>query len=440
MKKMPQALFIIGAYVLTAFIITLSITQQKVSTDDFSVLRFVILLLFFPVMSKYFFQLLISPWYGLVSKYSKIKATGYNPKVSVLIPAWNEEVGIINTVQSILKSTYTNFEVIVINDGSTDGTHERMSEFLDSHPQTPTVVQYSEISNGGKANALNTALTLATGDIIVTIDADSIMDPNALSNFVKRFADPEVMSVAGNVIVGNRTSILGAIQQLEYLYGFYFKRGDSLLNSIYIVGGAAAAYRRTVFKKIGKFDREAITEDIEFSTRIQNAGCKIMYAPDAVVYTEGPSELSGLLKQRLRWKYGRLITFFKYRSLFWSTKKKHSKYLSLVVLPIALFAEILLLLEVFMLIVFYSYTFYYHDYFPLIINMIVLTVIISLQIATDPKSKNHRNLYALAPIAWCLFYFIDFIEFQSLVRSIYKLANRQKVVWQKWNRVGVFGV
>lgn len=429
------------AYGLTALIIGLFLTQQQIQTADFSVLRFIIILLFFPIIGKYIFQLAVSPLYGIASKFGKrAHPATHEPKVSVLIPAWNEEVGIVNTVRSVLQSTYSNLEVIVINDGSTDATHERMLAFIASEPHAAARTRYIPIANGGKASALNAGLDAATGEIIITVDADCVMDSQAIGNFVKHFANPKVMSVAGNVIIGNREKTIGIVQQLEYVYGFYFKRADSLLNSIYIVGGAAAAYRRSIFDAVGTFDEDAITEDIEFSTRIQNAGHKIRYAPDAIVYTEGPSDMTGLLRQRLRWKYGRLVTFFKYRSLFFSTDSIHSKYLTLVVLPIALFAEVLLLLEIPMLVIFYSYTFYYHDYLPLIINMALLAGVIGFQIITDPKARQHLNLLYLAPIAWVLFYFIDYVEFRSIIGSIRKIASGKKVVWQKWNRSGVFGV
>ena len=203
------------------------------------------------------------------------------------------------------------------------------------------------------------------------------------------------------------------------------------------MGGAAAAYRRSIFDELGGFDETIITEDIEFSMRIQNAGYKIAYESDAVVYTEGPSDIAGLCEQRLRWKYGRLLTFYKYRHLFFSLRKKHSKFLTLMVLPIHLFAEMLLLFELLLLVIFYGYTFYSHDFLPLIFLMVLLMVIISFQIITDVKFRENRNLFILAPVAWCTFYFIDFIEYQALIRSFLLLIKKEKLGWQKWHRSGI---
>jgi poly-beta-1,6-N-acetyl-D-glucosamine synthase len=266
-----------------------------------------------------------------------------------------------------------------------------------------------------------------------------VMDVDALEAIVRPFIDPEVASVAGNVIIGNRSRTLGLLQQLEYLYGFYFKRADSLCSAVYIVGGAAAAYRRSVLDLVGGLSETIITEDIELSTRLQSIGYKVKYAADAIVYTEGPSTVEGLCKQRLRWKYGRLQTFAKYRSLFFSRKSEHNKYLSWFILPIAFFAEALLFFEVLLLSVFFIYTIHTNDYVPLAIVIAIITAVVSIQILTDMKRVYHSNLLALAPVAWIMFYFIDAVEYQALLRSLSRFAMKQELRWQRWNRVGVFG-
>ena len=429
-------------YSLTLGLFTLFFTTQQVVEDNFSLVRIIVLLLFFPILFKYFFQLFIAPWFELVArqKEKRFNTSDFQPKVSVLIPAWNEAVGILHTIESIVRSTHRNTEVIVIDDGSTDSTREQVRSFIarQNIGKDTISVRYEYQENGGKSKALNHGLSLATGDIIVTIDADSVVDPDAILEIIKPFRDARIMSVAGNVKIGNRSRAIGLVQQLEYLYGFYFKKADAILNAVYIVGGAAAAYRREVFTELGGFDETIITEDIELSTRIQNAGHAIAYAPKSVIYTEGPADLFGLFKQRLRWKYGRLLTFYRYRHLFFSLKKKHNKFLTFFILPISLFAEVLLFFEGLLLTIFYGYTFITHDYLPLIINMLLLTAVISLQIATDVKRRESYNLFLLAPIAWCLFYFIDFVEYQALIRSLWRLVKKQRVTWQRWTRVGVF--
>lgn len=434
---------IVALYGCTIAVFLFALRTEYVPTDKFAELRLVVLLLFMPIIVKYVLHLFIAPIYPLV-EYVRMRRQKkvMTPTISVLIPAWNEEVGIIATLSSVIKTHYPALEIIIVNDGSTDNTHEVITKFISSCEKekniNPVSIQYRSVPNGGKGRALNVALSLATGEIIATIDADSIMDQNALTNFVKHYSDPEVASVAGNVAIGNKRKTVGLIQQLEYLYGFYFKRADSLMNAVYIVGGAAATYRSSVIKAIGGFDENSITEDIELSTRLQDLGYKVRYAVDAIVYTEGPSTFEDLCKQRLRWKFGRLQTFFKYRHLFFSVKKEHNQYLTFLVLPIALFAEILLFFEGILLTIFYTYTFYTHDFAPLVFVITLLTTVVCVQIISDPKTRYHSNLFILAPGAWILFYVMDFVEYQALLRTLKKLVFKQKPEWQKWKRLGVF--
>ncbi|MEZ4104076.1 MAG: glycosyltransferase family 2 protein [Candidatus Paceibacterota bacterium] len=431
-------------YIPTVLIFYLAFTSDYVPLEKYESIRFVVLLLFAPIIFKYIIQLSFSPWYSVVEYVrNKKRSKEYAPSVSVIIPAWNEEVGVVKTVKSVINTEYPKLQIIIANDGSTDGTHEAVTGFIRSYQlennstTTKAVIDYIKLENGGKAKAMNAALKEVKNEITITVDADSVMDKNAIKNMVKHFFDPQVASVAGNVAIGNKTNFIGLAQQLEYLYGFYFKRADSLFNAVYIVGGAAAAYRTDVIRREGGFDEKIITEDIEISTRLQALGYYVRYAPNAVVYTEGPSDFIGLCRQRLRWKYGRFLAFYKHRELFFSLRKKHKTYLSFLILPIALFAEVLLFFEILLLIIFYSYTFYTNDFIPLAFVITLLTTVIIIQIISDPKTRYHRNLLLLGPIAWLLFYFIDLVEYQALIRSIKRFVSKSGLQWQKWNRSGI---
>ncbi len=446
---MKQSIFVLFQYgVLLCLLYTPSIavfymyiTTEPESSNSLAGLRLIIILLLAPIFAKYVVQLCTAPFYSLAGRIRQAKGgCPSEATVSVLIPAWNEEVGVLKTLQSVLDTQYRHLEVIVINDGSTDATHELVTGFVkeyEAHNQSNTKIKYLYLPNGGKAKALNRGLTLADGEFILTIDADSVMDKAAIVNIMKQFTDNEVAAVAGNVIIGNRKKPIEVMQQLEYLYGFFFKRADSLFNSVYIIGGAAAAYRKNVLMELGGFDHDIITEDIEMSTRILAHGYKTRYAADAVVYTEGPASWTGLCNQRLRWKYGRLLTFIKHRKLFFSCNKKHNVYLTFLLLPVAVYAELALLFEAVLLTIFYGYTIYTSDYLPLAILILFISSVIALQIVIDPMSRFHRNLLVLAPVAWIIFYIIDVVEFQALCRSLKRLLKREELTWQKWVRVGL---
>jgi cellulose synthase/poly-beta-1,6-N-acetylglucosamine synthase-like glycosyltransferase len=436
-KRVDTILFCAVLYAVTGSVFYLAASRAYEPTMGYEPIRKAMLILLAPLLVKYVFQLGCTPFYSLFQRL-RVRREGEQPSVSVLIPAWNEEVGILKTVRSVLDTHYPDLQIVVINDGSTDATHEIMTSFLAENTfENGTSIKYLNLPNGGKARAMNRGLMHVTGEIIITVDADSAMAPDTIENLVKCFNDPKVGGVAGNVVVANRKKPIELMQQLEYVYGFFFKRADSLFNSVYIIGGAAAAYRCDVLKEMGGFDHSIITEDIEMSTRILNHGYKTRYASDAVVYTEGPAEIRGLCNQRLRWKHGRLLTFAKHRKLFFSLNPKHNPYLTWFLLPIAVYAEILLLAEVLLLSIFFAYTIVTSDYMPLVMVISLLHAVIGIQVLVDPRRKFHRNLILMMPVAWLVFYAMDMIEFQALIRSIRRLAMRKELKWQKWVRVGI---
>lgn len=439
-----SVLFVVVLYALTGGLVYLFFTDQRTAVTDWSDMRLLALLFFLPTVFRYYIGLVTAPLFDALMwwrrRRSRHARRGFEPSVSVVIPAWNEEVGVVTTIRSILESNYRNLEVIVINDGSTDNTDAAVQRYLGERRTTglPTPVHYYRQDNAGKSAALNRGVNEAAGDIIVTIDADSLVDPDAIGNLVKHFENESVMAVAGNIRIGNRARVIGLVQQLEYLFGFYFKRADSLLNSIYVVGGAAAAYRREAFTELGGFDGDIIAEDLEMSVRIQDAGYANAYAPDAIVYTEGPIRLNDLLKQRLRWKFGKLHTFAKYSHLFMSTDRRHSWPLTLLMLPIAVAGEALFLLEIPLLALFHHYMVTEGDYVPLLVNVGIASLVILWQIVADPKRRDNLNLLILAPVAWLVFYIADAVEIQALVRSLWRIARKRDVTWQRWSRTGVF--
>ena len=440
-EKLTNALILTTLYLVTAGVFYMAVTRSYQPENSLAKIRLIMLVLLFPMMAKYGIQLVCIPLSSLVDKFRKPTGmAAWTPSVSVLIPAWNEEVGIVKTIKSVLDTQYPRLQIVVINDGSTDGTHEKVTQFMADHKYENNFearLDYVKLPNGGKANALNRALIKAKGDIIITIDADSTMAPGAIANFVKRFNHPDVGAVAGKVVVGNKRKAIEWLQETEYLYGFSFKRADSLFNSVYIIGGAAAAYRRDVLQEIGGFDREIITEDIEMSTRILKCGYKTRYAADAVVYTECPSDLKGLCNQRLRWKYGKILTFIKHRELFFSISAKHHPYLTFILLPLAVYGELLLLVEAFTLAPVFMYTILTNDYMPLAFIVAMVSTVFSLQVLADRKHRFHLNLLLITPVIWLMFYFVDMVEIQALFRSLKRLATRQELKWQRWVRVGI---
>ena len=440
-------------YMILAGIIASMYLITPVESQSFGFLRIVIITFATLLLTKYFIYMMLSPWNEIrqthISQMTRIgsEKTPYRPYVSVIVPAWNEENGIITTVEALLKSTYKNMEIIVVDNASTDNTKKNIIALTISHYKKSLgcsvftkdiTLRYSYEAKQGKGNALNNGISLASGEIIISIDADCYVPPDTVGNFVKYFSNPTVMAAVGNVRIGNTDTIVGVVQYLEFLFSFYFKKAESLVNTIYIIGGAAGAFRREVFDKIGQYSTTNITEDIELSVRIQAHGMRIAYASDALVYTEGAVTLEGLIKQRLRWKRGRFETFMEHRYLFCSLKKEHNKLLSWFILPLALIGELQLSLELIFLSFLYVFSFATGDFTSFISGIVVVSSMFLVQVAFDNHRESTMRFLFLAPIGWLLFYISTYVETQALFKALWGAVRKQKLTWQKWERKGVF--
>lgn len=440
-----KAIVLVALYALTAGLLASLLTPPQPTAFP-SALRIILITFAAITLTRYSVYLVLGLRYSRLLTLAQTSKLNHNPDfrplVSIIIPAWNEEVGLVATVQSVLQSSYQNLEIIVINDGSTDCSDERMRAFLAACATDPSKVKHVPIiyhyqPNGGKSRALNTGLILARGDIIITIDADCRVDKNTIAHFVPCFADPSVMAAVGTVKIGNTSTIWGLIQRLEYIVGFYFKRAESLLQGIHIIGGAAGAFRRQVFEQLGPFRTDHLTEDMELTLRIQKAGMKIVYSSQAVVTTEGASTLWSLMQQRLRWKRGRLSALHEHRQLFFSFDQRHQRILSWVILPLIILGEMSLLLELPFVISLVIYGWFSGDFTPFLASAAVITCFTSIQIFVTERSHHRLRLFALTPISWWLLAVVNYIEASALARSLWMISRHRVVRWQQWQRVGL---
>ncbi|OGY23966.1 MAG: hypothetical protein A2Y57_00640 [Candidatus Woykebacteria bacterium RBG_13_40_7b] len=257
----------------------------------------------------------------------------FTPLISVIIPAFNEKKVIKETLRSVLNSKYKNFEVFVINDGSTDSTPEIVEKFLKDKR-----VGLINKNNGGKSSAINAGLKRAQGEIVVIIDADTLVCPDTLSNLIYPFIDPRVGAVAGHIKVGNRNNLLTFFQTIEYTVSLNLeRRAHWFLNAIFIVPGAIGAWRKEILDKIGGFNDYTLSEDAEATLRVQKLGFKVQFAPTSFAYTEAPETIDGLIRQRFRWTYGLFQAIFKHRDLLFN---RRFGLLGFLVLPITIFVQI----------------------------------------------------------------------------------------------------
>jgi peptidoglycan-N-acetylglucosamine deacetylase len=234
----------------------------------------------------------------------------FHPLVSILVPAYNEALVIENTIRSLLASDYSNYEIIVVDDGSTDDTSKIVAGVFGGDRR----VQLFTVPNGGKAAALNIGLRYARGEVIVALDGDTIFAPETVGSLARRFHDQKLGAVAGNAKVGNRINLVTRWQALEYITSQNMdRRAFVSLNCITVVPGAVGAWRKDLLLEVGGFQSDTLAEDQDLTLRVRRLGYKIGYEESAVAWTEAPHNLSALAKQRFRWSYGTLQCMWKHR-------------------------------------------------------------------------------------------------------------------------------
>jgi poly-beta-1,6 N-acetyl-D-glucosamine synthase len=236
------------------------------------------------------------------------KPVGFTPPTSIVVPAYNEATGIEQAVRSLAASDYPEFEVVVVDDGSTDGTGE-LVDGLDLDR-----VRVLREPNRGKAEALNTAVAASRHDVIVAVDADTIFEPGTLAALVLPLADPKVGAVAGNTKVGNRQGLLGRWQHIEYVTGFNLDRRPlDVLGCMPTVPGALGAFRRSALLEVGGFSSDTLAEDTDVTIALSRRRWRVVYEQQARAFTETPATWSGLWRQRYRWSFGTMQSVWKHR-------------------------------------------------------------------------------------------------------------------------------
>ena len=244
---------------------------------------------------------------------SQPRTDEFHPSVTLLVPAFDEARVIAATIASLLAQRYRGpLDVIVVDDGSPDATFEVAHSTYGAHPQ----VRVERKINGGKASALNHGLALATGEVIVCLDADTVFESDTVARLVAPLADAHVGAVAGNAKVGNRLNLVTRWQALEYVTSQNTdRRAFALLNCITVVPGAIGAWRTALVREAGGFSDDTLAEDQDLTLALRRRGHTIAYADDAVAWTEAPDTLGALARQRFRWSFGTLQCAWKHRDV-----------------------------------------------------------------------------------------------------------------------------
>jgi cellulose synthase/poly-beta-1,6-N-acetylglucosamine synthase-like glycosyltransferase/peptidoglycan/xylan/chitin deacetylase (PgdA/CDA1 family) len=351
----------------------------------------------------------------------------YTPGVSILVPAHNEQVGIERAVCSLAGSLYGGeLEVIVVDDGSTDDTAAIVQRL--ALPR----VQLLRQANAGKAAALNHALSIARHEIIVTVDADTVFEPGTLAMLVQRFREPRVGAISGNTKVGNRGGLIGRWQHIEYVMGFNLdRRMYEVLGSTPTVPGAIGAFRRRALADIGGVSGATLAEDTDVTLDIGRAGWQVVYESRARAWTEAPSTIRGLYRQRSRWAYGTIQSMWKHRAALVSSGEEARG--ARAVLAIALF-QVLLPLAAPLIDLFAIYSIVFLDPMPILaywgaFNLFQFTL---AWFAFRFDGESRWTLWAL-PLQQFLHRQISYlVVYDALVSAL--LGSRQS--WRRLERTG----
>ncbi len=231
------------------------------------------------------------------------------PRISIIVPAYNEEKVIRTTIESLLATDYPDKEIILVDDGSKDGTLDIAKQYIDK-------IKVVHKENGGKASALNQGMLYVTGDIITIIDADTIIGNSSLKHIARGMAQENVVAVAGNIKVRNKVNWLTWCQALEYLSGIQImRRGLDYFGAITMVPGALGAFRKKSLEEAGSHDKATLVEDFDATLKVLRSGMVVSGSNSAISYTQAPEKMGDFLKQRKRWYRGNLQVLKRHRDI-----------------------------------------------------------------------------------------------------------------------------
>ncbi|HZN20734.1 MAG TPA: bifunctional polysaccharide deacetylase/glycosyltransferase family 2 protein [Micromonosporaceae bacterium] len=347
--------------------------------------------------------------------------------VSVVVPAYNERATIGPAVRSLALSAHVGVEVVVVDDASTDGTADVVNGLgLDN-------VRVVRVPPGGKAAALNTGAALASHDLVVMVDADTVVETDSIHRLVQPFADPGVGAVAGNVKVGNRRGILARWQHIEYVIGFNLdRRLYDTFGCLPTIPGALGAFRRAALDDVGGLSLDTIAEDTDLTMTVQRAGWQVVYEESARAHTEAPVTLRELWRQRYRWSYGTMQAIWKHRRAVVETGpsgrfgRRGLPFIALFSVALPLLAPLLDILAV--------YGTFFLDRWETLVGWLAVMVVqaVTAVLAFRLDGEPLRPLWAL-PLQQFVYRQVMYLV---LLHSALTALSGRHLRWQKLRRTG----
>jgi biofilm PGA synthesis N-glycosyltransferase PgaC len=365
---------------------------------------------------------------------SKNRALSHRPSVSLVVPAHNEGAIIERTLAHLLRVDYEPLQIIVADDGSTDDTLARIRAWKKTYDLDDVITVFTQ-PNGGKADALNNAIkAMATGELVMCLDGDSTLAPDAVTKSVAYFKDERVVATASNVNIMPNGTILGLVQRFEYMICHQMKKAQNAFNVEYIIGGIGSMFRRSTLDEVGLYDTNTMTEDIDLTMKIiakgGNKKQRIEFAHDSIAYTNAVLTFPALVRQRYRWKYGRMQTFLKNYRMFFSMERKHTVGLSWFFLPYAIWQEVVYLIEPMVVTIIIGVAIYFHLPLTLVSAIAVISsyVIVNILGTEHLSVRDKLMMSALAPLMYVFLYVLSIVEYVALMQAIVRLPKLPSAV------------
>lgn len=366
-----------------------------------------------------------------LSMYSKLRESelpepGTYPKISILVPAYNEEKVIEKTIQGLIETRYPNKEIVIIDDGSKDTTFQIISKYKHQ-------VKALHKDNGGKASAINFGLAYSTGEIIVVVDADTIIGPDSLTYLARGFSsDENVAAVAGNIKVRNRKNWLTWCQAVEYVAGIQIvRRAFDLFGAISVVPGSLGAFKRSTLEEVGTYHKDTLVEDFDVTLKILKTKLVVAGSTRATAYTEAPETLTSLYKQRKRWYGGNLQVFARHSDTLLNPR---FGLLQRLVFPYMLFSSLVMPFVGFMTIASAIYAALLGNAWLVLEVFAIFTVLQSLQVLLATRMDNEDPKLVFYGI-FLVIGFKQILDF-LLISAIFEKLLKKEITWTSAERVG----
>lgn len=393
------------------------------------------LIIFLAILFIRYFTLL---WFAYLQHAERNVASrepeGELPPVSILIPAYNEAEVIGHAIESLLQLDYPTYEVIVVDDGSTDDTLEVARRW--EGKASGVEVRVLTKRNGGKASALNAGIARSKYPFVMCMDADSWVDPGSLKAAMPHFRDASVGAVAGNVKVANRENLLTRLQALEYIEGLNMpRRAQGFIAAVNIVPGPVGVFRREALEEVGGYDTDTFAEDADLTLQLITSGWKIIYEDQAITWTQAPTRALDLIQQRYRWTRGILQALKKRKGVYWHPFPDFPLWLSAMEMG-------------FEAIVWPILNVYAHLFFAIVALLFgagelllywwILLTLLDLVMALVTVSMEEESL-SLVPYAIIYrFFFILFLDITKMFATVEEALNLG-MEWDKLRRVSYAG-